>query len=57
MIGYLALDRLIALIPEDQWSDVSLEARTALESLGGLAWSVAPDGDGLRAELLLAVTE
>lgn len=57
MIGYLALDRLIALIPEDQWSDVSPEARTALESLGGLAWSVAPDGDGLRAELLLAVTE
>lgn len=57
MIGYLALDRLIELIPEDEWRDVSPDARTALESLGGMGWSVAPDGDGLSAELLLTVTK
>ncbi|MCO5176288.1 MAG: DUF3352 domain-containing protein [Thermomicrobiales bacterium] len=57
MIGYLALDRLIGLIPEDEWRDVSPQTRAALESLSGMGWSVAPDGDGLSAELLLTVTK
>lgn len=57
MIGYLALDRLIGLVPEDEWGDVSPAARATLEALGPLGWSITADGDGLRSEIVLLVPE
>jgi len=57
MVGYLALDRLVGLVPEDEWAGLSAGTRATLQSLGPLGWSVAPDGDGLRTDVLLLIAE
>jgi hypothetical protein len=51
--GYLAIDRIIDLLPADAWDDMDPDGRAFLEALGPLAWSSAPAGDGTRTEVVL----
>jgi len=53
--GYIALHRILELMPEDQWSDTDADAIAALEALGPMAWSSGPDGDGTRTEMVLFI--
>lgn len=55
LTGYIALHRILDLIPESEWSDADADAIAALEALGPMAWSSGPDGDGTRSEMVLFV--
>jgi hypothetical protein len=57
MTGYVALRRALDLIPADAMTGMDPEARGALETLGALAWSSAPDGAGTRTDLVLYLDE
>lgn len=55
LAGYIALQRILNLIPEDEWTTTDADARAALAALGPLAWGSAPDGDGTRSEIVLFI--
>jgi hypothetical protein len=53
--GYVALNRIIDLIPESGWSDIPADSRAAIEALGPLSWASGPDGDGTRTDVVLVI--
>lgn len=55
MTGYLALNKIIDLLPEEAWADVTPDARAAVEALGPMSWSTAPDEAGTRTEVVLFI--
>ncbi len=55
LTGYIALHRILELVPENEWSDADADTIAALEALGPMAWSSGPDGDGTRTEIALFI--
>jgi hypothetical protein len=57
LTGYIALHRVLDLIPDEEFSDADADALAALDALGPMAWGSGPDGDGTRSEMVLFIDE
>jgi hypothetical protein len=53
--GYVALNRIVDLLPEESWSDIPSDSRAAIEALGPLSWASGPDGAGTRTDVVLVI--
>ncbi len=55
LVGYLAVDRLMDMMPPDEWEDADADMRAAFEAFGPLAFATAPDGDGTRTVVVITM--